>query len=254
MPHNPTFYLWVSNYVSVIKLIIFDAGGVLYNGNQKMVDEAVERFLEKHGVHDFDMNDRVWSKIEKLVSVGKISKREAHERWLEGVGLHKDLLGEWSDINRKEIWGRFERTPGINKLLVKLKKDYALAILSDTIESKPEKIETMQIVGVNYKIFDEIFTSHDLGVCKPSRKAFHAVLKRFDVKPREAVFVGDASDELEGAKRIGLVAIGFNSSGGDFKVKKLDEIQGILRTFARREMCEAKSSLIKSRKRVEGKS
>ena len=103
-----------------------------------------------------------------------------------------------------------------------------MALLSDTIESKSEKIEKMEIVGVNHKLFDEIFTSHDLGVCKPSRKAFHVVLKRFDVEPREAVFVSDASDELEGAKRIGLVAIGFNSNVGDFKVKKLDETQNIL--------------------------
>jgi putative hydrolase of the HAD superfamily len=214
--------------VSVIKLIIFDAGGVLYNGNQKIVDKAVKRFLRKHGVYDFDLNDRAWPKIERLVKIGKISLKEAHERWLEAVGLRKDLLREWQDVNRKEIWGKFKRTPGINKLLAKLKKNYKLAVLSDTIESRPEKIEKMEIIGVNHKIFDEIFTSHDLRACKPSRKTFSAVLKKFDVEPKEAVFVGDASDELEGAKRIGLVAIGLNSNGGDFKVKKLDEIQNIL--------------------------
>ena len=129
--------------MSVIKLIIFDAGGVLYIGHQKIIDKAVERFLEKHGVYDFDRNDRVWSKIEKLVSVGKISLREAHERWLEGVGLHKDLLNEWLDVDKKEIWGRFKRTPRINELLTKLKKNYALALLSDTLGSKSIKIEKM---------------------------------------------------------------------------------------------------------------
>ena len=214
--------------MSVIKLIIFDAGGVLYNGNQKIVDKAVKRFLRKHGVYDFDLNERAWPKIERLVKIGKISLKEANERWLEAVGLGKDLLREWQDVNRKEIWGKFKRTPRINEVLAELKRNYALAILSDTLGSKSEKIEKMEIVGVNHKLFDEIFTSHDLGVCKPSRKAFDAVLKRFDVEPREAVFVSDASDELEGAKRIGIIAIGFNSSGGDFKVKKLEEIQNIL--------------------------
>ena len=115
--------------------------------------------------------------------------------------------------------------------MAKLKKNYKLAVLSDTIESRPEKIEQMEIIGVNHKIFDEIFTSHDLGACKPGRKTFSAVLKKFYVEPYEAVFVGDASDELEGAKRIGLVAIGLNSNGGDFKVKKLDEIQNILQNL-----------------------
>jgi len=217
--------------VSVIKLIIFDAGGVLYNGNQKIVDKAVKRFLRKHGVYDFDLNERAWPKIERLVKIGKISLKEANERWLEAVGLGKDLLREWQDVNRKEIWGKFKKTPRINKLLAKLKKNYKLAVLSDTIESRPEKIEKMEIIGVNHKIFDEIFTSHDLGACKPGRKTFSAVLKKFYVEPYEAVFVGDASDELEGAKRIGLVAIGLNSNGGDFKVKKLDEIQNILQNL-----------------------
>jgi len=103
--------------VSVIKLIIFDAGGVLYNGNQKIVDKAVKRFLRKHGVYDFDMNDRAWPKIERLVKIGKISLKEAHERWLEAVGLRKGLLREWQDDNRKETWGKVKRTARINRLL-----------------------------------------------------------------------------------------------------------------------------------------
>ena len=215
--------------MSVIKLIIFDAGGVLYDANQRIVDEAVKKFLEMHGVHDSDLDNKVWPEIEKLVSVGKISLREAQERWLEGVGLQRDLLSEWLEVDKKEIWGKFKRTRGINKLLTELKKDYALAVLSDTIGSKPEKIEKMEIIGVDHRIFDEIFTSHDLGACKPSRKAFNTVLKKFGVRPRETIFVSDASDELEGAKKIGIVAIGFNSNGGDFKIKKLEEIKNILK-------------------------
>jgi HAD superfamily hydrolase (TIGR01509 family) len=216
----------------MIRLVIFDAGGVLYAGSQKIVEKAVRAFLEKHGVYDFDRSDKVWSGVEKLVSIGRISLREAQERWLEGVGLHKDLLDEWNEVDKKEIWGRFRRTPGINKLLTRLKKKYVLAVLSDTIDSKLEKIEKMEIVGVNHKVFDEIFTSHDLGVCKPSKKAFYRVLKRFGVKPSEAVFVSDTNDELRGARRIGLITVGFNCYGGDYYIEKLDEIQSILQNLS----------------------
>jgi FMN phosphatase YigB (HAD superfamily) len=217
--------------MEMIRLIIFDAGGVLYAGSQKIVDEAVKRFLKKHGVYDFDKSDRIWSRIEKLVSVGKISATEAHERWLKGVGLRKDLLSEWLEIDRKQIWSRFRRTPRINKLLTRLKKDYMLAVLSDTIDSKSEKIEKMEIVGVDHRVFDDIFTSHDLGACKPSKKVFCTILEKFHFKPGEAVFVSDASDELRGAKRIGLVTIGFNSIGGEYNVKRLDEIPHILQNL-----------------------
>jgi FMN phosphatase YigB (HAD superfamily) len=159
----------------MIKLIIFDAGGVLYRGSNEIVDDAVRRFLEKHDVYDLKKSNEVWSKIEKLASIGKISAREAHARWLEGVGLSKDLVEEWAEVDKKEIWGKFGITPGINALLRKLKKEYILVVLSDTIDSKQEKIEKMKIVGVDHRVFDEIFTSHDLGACKPSKKVFWVV-------------------------------------------------------------------------------
>jgi FMN phosphatase YigB (HAD superfamily) len=217
--------------MSVVRLIIFDAGGVLYSGDQKIVEKAVRRFLAKHGVHDFDKSDEIWFGVEKLVSIGKISLKEAQERWLEAVGLSKDLLDEWVEVDRKEIWGRFRRTPGVNRLLITLKKKYVLVVLSDTMDSKSEKIEKMEIVGVDHRVFDEIFTSHDLGVFKPSKKAFHTVLDRFAAEPSEAVFVSDACDELRGAKKIGLITVGFNCRGGDYYIKKLNEIQSILQNL-----------------------
>ncbi|MEM2917157.1 MAG: HAD family hydrolase [Candidatus Bathyarchaeia archaeon] len=213
----------------MIKLIIFDAGGVLYRGSNEIVDTAVRKFLEKHRVYNFKRSGKVWSKVEKLAFIGKISAREAHERWLEGVGLSKNLADEWAEVDKKEIWGKFGRTPGINRLLRKLKKDYILVVLSDTIDSRHEKIEKMEIVGIDHRVFDEIFTSQDLGTCKPSRKAFWTVLRKFAVKPKEAVFISDSCDELKGAKKIGLITIGFDCDCGDYKIKKLNEISAILK-------------------------
>ena len=215
----------------MIKLIIFDAGGVLYTGSMKIVNEAVRKFLKKHGIQDFKKSDKIWSKNEKLASIGKISVREAHEKWLEGVGLSKDLVHEWVEIDKKEIWKKFRRTPRINKLLQKLKKEYILVVLSDTIDNKHEKIEKMRILGINHKIFDEIYTSHDLGTYKPSKKAFHTILQKFDAKPKEAAFISDSCDELKGAKKIGLLTIGLDCDGGDYNIRRLNEILKILQNL-----------------------
>lgn len=215
----------------MIKLVIFDAGGVLYDGSNEIIRVAVKKFLEKHGVYDFEGSDKIWSRVEQLVSVGKISLREAHERWLEGVGLSRDLTHEWEEVDRREIWAKFRKTPGINGLLKKLKSKYALVVLSDTIDDKAGKIEKMGIVGVNHEVFDEIFTSHDLGVCKPHKKAFWTALERFSVKPEESVFISDACDELRGAKKFGLVTIGYKCDCGDYNVKKLNEISKLLQTI-----------------------
>jgi len=215
----------------MVKLVIFDAGGVLYTGSMKIVDEAVKKFLKKHGINDFKKSHKVWSKNEKLASIGKISAREAHERWLEGLGLSRDLIDEWAEIDKKEILSKFRRTPRINKLLQKLKKEYILVVLSDSIFSKQEKIEKMQMLGINHKIFDEIYNSHDLGTYKPSKKAFHTILEKFNAKPKEAAFISDACDELEGAKKIGLLTIGLNCDGGDYNIRRLNEILKILKNL-----------------------
>jgi len=215
----------------MIKLIIFDAGGVLYTGSMKIVDDAVRKFLKKHGIQDFKKSNKIWSKVEKLASIGKISVKEAHERWLEGIGLSKDLVDEWTEIDKKEIWKKFKRTPGTNKLLETLKKEYTLVVLSDSIDSKQEKIEKMQILGINHKIFDEIYTSHDLGTYKPNKKAFHTILRKFNAKPEEAAFISDAYDELKGAKKIGLLTIGLNCDGGDYNIRRLHEILKILQNL-----------------------
>jgi putative hydrolase of the HAD superfamily len=213
----------------VIKLIIFDSGGVLYDAGQEIVDQAAKRFLEKHGANDFNRCERVvWPRFQKLASVGRISVREAHERWLEDSGLPRDLAEEWEEIIRRDVWGRFRRMPGINKLLKNLKNNYILVVLSDTIESKQEVIDKLKIVGVDYTAFAEIFTSHDLGALKPSRKAFMTVLREFGVKPEEALFIGDSRDELEGARKISLTAVGFKCQSGDYNMKRLNEINKIL--------------------------
>lgn len=137
-------------------------------------------------------------------------------------------MDEWVEVDKKEIWAKFRRTHGINTLLRKLKEECILAVLSDTIDSKQEKIEKMEIVGVDHRVFDDIFTSHDLGACKPSKKVFWTVLKKFAVEPKEALFISDACNELKGAKKIGLITIGFKCDCGDYNVKKLNEINEFL--------------------------
>jgi FMN phosphatase YigB (HAD superfamily) len=109
-----------------------------------------------------------------------------------------------------------------------LKNRYILVVLSDSIEGREEKIRRMKIVGVDPASFDEIFTSHDLGVCKPSKKAFWIVLNRFDAKPGEALFISDACEELRGARKMGLTTVGYRCGCGFRNVKKLADIVRLL--------------------------
>ena len=65
-------------------------------------------------------------------------------------------------------------------------------------------------------LFDAEVFSATCGLRKPDPEIYLLALERLGVEPDEAVFVGDgANDELGGAERVGMRAIGVDSPGGE---------------------------------------
>ena len=65
-------------------------------------------------------------------------------------------------------------------------------------------------------LFDAEVFSATCGLRKPNPRIYRLALERLGVEPEDAVFVGDgANDELAGAERVGLRAIGVESPGGE---------------------------------------
>jgi putative hydrolase of the HAD superfamily len=65
-------------------------------------------------------------------------------------------------------------------------------------------------------LFDAEVFSATCGLRKPDPRIYRLALELLGVEPEEAVFVGDgANDELAGAERVGLRAIGVDSPEGE---------------------------------------
>jgi putative hydrolase of the HAD superfamily len=65
-------------------------------------------------------------------------------------------------------------------------------------------------------LFDATVFSATCGLRKPDPRIYGLALEQLEVEPNEAVFVGDgANDELAGAERVGMAAIGVESPGGE---------------------------------------
>ena len=65
-------------------------------------------------------------------------------------------------------------------------------------------------------LFDVEVFSATCGLRKPDPEIYRLALDGLGVEPREAVFVGDgANDELAGAERVGMKAVGVESPGGE---------------------------------------
>lgn len=222
----------------MVKLLIFDAGDVLYKTSKKAINRSVKSFLISKGLRNFKKADEIWKKVSKLGRIGKLTWKECQKKWLEELGLDKKLVKEWRKIDRNVIWKKhFIRFPKVNETLTKLKKKgYKLAILSDSVESREEKIESLKLLRIDYKLFDGIFTSHDIGYEKPHRKAFEKVLKSFGIKVKEAIFIGHARDEIEGAKRIGLKTVSFRNFRvkADYFFRKFENLVKVVENIERK--------------------
>ncbi len=95
---------------------------------------------------------------------------------------------------------------GIERVLCGLKKDYRLALLSNTNE--------FEVLGWNLeKYFDLIIYSYDTGVLKPSKESFDHVFNYFRAMPRECLLVDDSQENINAAKSYGMNALLYRGVG-----------------------------------------
>lgn len=84
-----------------IKLIIFDAGDILYNSNWlEVFNKEIKKFVKKHKLrHSVEDFHRHWNSedISKPADTGKIGLREANRRHLKKLGIPKIY---WKNIKK----------------------------------------------------------------------------------------------------------------------------------------------------------
>ena len=162
--------------------------------------------------------------------------------------LHKDFLDyfkqEKTEILEQELYeiyfNRFDKIyyyPEVEKTLKKLKKEgYNLALLSNTESLRQKDLEEkLKLKGY----FDFLGYSFEIGEIKPHPKTFQTVLDHFNVKPGEALMVGDSlRSDIGGSQALGMhncqierddMEKKFHPSiVPEFKITKLDQIFNVL--------------------------
>ncbi len=126
--------------------------------------------------------------------------------------------------------------PNVNKtLFALLRMGIRLAVVSDA----PSREAWMRLYYLNlHHLFDPVLTFDDTGARKPSRKPFQMALDKLNIKPEEALMIGDWPErDVVGAKQLGIRTIfarygdtfGTEISGADWDVNDIYEIVGIVK-------------------------
>jgi len=121
-----------------------------------------------------------------------------------------DTLVTEESVGKKHLWeATLQKLPYLDEVLTELKSHgYKLGIITNTVISREEHVRmALRRIDIE-KYFDVIVTSVDVGFNKPDERIFFTALKAVNVKPEEAVMVGNRiSVDILGGNRIGMKTI-----------------------------------------------
>ena len=98
----------------------------------------------------------------------------------------------------------FSPNPPVLDILRRLKNRYKLILLSNT------DVVRFGFIKEKYPeifVFDEYVLSYEVGYLKPSPEIYQEALKKARVRPEESVFLDDLSENIEGARAVGMGAV-----------------------------------------------
>jgi putative hydrolase of the HAD superfamily len=186
----------------MFRAIFFDLGNVILPFDARILARALVPFSK---LPEAQILERLWHP-EAAVSfeTGKISPEEFFRVVRKECALDIDeqqLMNAFNEIFREDA--------EVVELLPRLKKRYPLGLISNT------NLAHMTYIKSRFSCLshmDELILSHEVGLRKPDPAIYWHALKKFDVKPDEAVFIDDMPENVKAAHAIGITAIQFTSA------------------------------------------
>ena len=220
----------------MIKAVIFDYDGTLSN-RQKSAYSFYREFLRPYVK---DMSEVEYeSMLQDLIIYDDNGIIPFEYRMIPFLNKYGKYFPEGFDITLRDNFYTGVCEYNVLKedtlhVLNELKGKYKLGILSNGDSSiQHGKIDHVEISDY----FDEIVVTGDIGIHKPDKRIFEYTLDKLNVKPEEAIMVGDvfASDIL-GAINAGMKTAWIledserpNDSYDGYRIRKLSELLDILR-------------------------
>lgn len=184
-----------------IKALIFDLGGVLVdldwdrcvNNFRNLGVDSIENLIstthQKGFILDYELgfiNDNQFRNEVRKIANSEIPDKLIDDAWLSLlVGIPEEKL----------------------ELLLSLKKDYRILMLSNTNKMSFEHCRNIYFNFRHHSIndfFDHCYLSYEMHLCKPSNEIFDTMLRNGNLAPNEVLFLDDGDKNIEAAKNRGI--------------------------------------------------
>ena len=186
-----------------IKNLIFDCGGVLITRGRTPMEQTIGQMFSI----PMEQAKKVWQESILDLLKGQRTSRQVIASLRQKYHSPHDeqtLMRLWTEawiIQHQEI------NLDLLKYISLLKDQYALYILTDTIDVYDELIE----INI-YKNFNKIFRSWEQNVVKPDLQAFKNVLRQTNSQPEETVLIDDVASNVTAAEVTGMKGLVFTST------------------------------------------
>jgi putative hydrolase of the HAD superfamily len=213
-----------------ISTVIFDLDDTLLDRSKTFslyCEYLIENFLKSKV--SLNEKENVLLALKTMVRNGYKSRNSFHKKIIDTWDL------EYTDEELEQNW--FEKydkfSVSVYKLmdtLEYLNTKYKLAIITNGLSYMQNK--KIDELGIR-KYFKEIIISEDIGIRKPEKEIFLLCCNRLNIKPLEAVYIGDNYEiDIIGANNAGLNSIWINKdkrdSNYEYSIKELESVMKIL--------------------------
>jgi putative hydrolase of the HAD superfamily len=210
------------------RALIFDVNGTLIdietNEGMEEIYRVITQFLSYQGimVGRWDLREL----YTRLVKEQLATSPEPHPE-LDVVAVWREVLEQkatdWSrelppekrgqlplflaEMHRALSRVRLQLYPNVRPVLEQLREEYPLAAVTNALS--PYALPELRAVGVA-DLFNPVIVSGDFGYRKPDSRLFEQALRRLEVHPDQAVYVGnDLEEDIAGARAVGMRTVLF---------------------------------------------
>jgi len=185
-----------------IRAVIWDLGGVLVRTSDYTSRDAL---AARYGMRRAALEELVYG--EESGQQAQLGQIDVQQHW-ENVRAALGIPFEEVEAFRSHFWRGDQLDGELVDYIRSLKRNYRTGLLSNAFTNLRQVMrETWHIDDA----FDAIVISAEEGLIKPDPRIYQVALDRLGVKPREAVFIDDMFQNVEGARRMDMYAIHFLS-------------------------------------------
>lgn len=195
----------------MVKAILFDVDGTLLD-TAEFILQAFEHSLKHQGINDVKRQHL----IEKMgpTLTGMYESLAPHADQEQFVKSHRDFQGKNLELSKP-----FPHVPEVLKQI----SEKGIKIGAVTSRSNENSILTLEMADIK-DYFEIIVSFEDVTKHKPDPEGIFMALKYMDIRPVDAMMVGDTYVDIEAGKSAGVKTVGITHGmrGDDVKTSNPD--------------------------------